>query len=138
MNHDALDQQQKIQRMSVFPSSLSSEDVECLQSLAIDFAASHGLIVRDKAVQQTQVQHASTALVHAPVALLPSPFPKDQFEFAYHLQPLFNHLVETVASSPEFLLESLEEVGEMDDFTGRLVAIYKDVLKQQNRQAWSL
>ena len=126
-------------KMSAFDLSLSPEGLECLQSLAIDFAASHGLIVRDKTAlqqqQRTQTLHASTALVHAPVALFPSPFPKDQFETAYRLQPLFNQLVESVASSSDFLLETLEEVGEMDEFTGRLLKVYKEVLKQPIRQA---
>lgn len=44
----------------------------------------------------------------APFVLLPSTFPKSEFDRAVQLQPVINELFHKVAHSYEFLLESLK------------------------------
>lgn len=98
---------------------------QALCSMAADYALSHGLVVNDK---------TTAAVVHAPVTLFPSPFPKTCFEEAYRLQPLFNDLVERMANSDAFITDSLERVVKSDEFTKRLLDIYNQVKGLEHRQ----
>lgn len=44
----------------------------------------------------------------APFMLLPSTFPRKEFEKARNLQPLFNELVVKIAANTDFLANALE------------------------------
>ena len=111
--------------MEAYPPPLSAEQLQKLKSTAFDYASCHGLVMKDK---------VSQSIVHAPVALFPSPFPATCLEEAYALQPLFNNLVDVLAQQTEFLKESLAKVSQMDEFTGRLLSLFLKVSAEENRQ----
>jgi glutathione synthase len=103
--------------------TLTAEELEELKNAAIDYALTHGLVVKDK---------VTNVVSHAPVTLFPSPFPRAAFQEAYDLQPYFNLLVEKIANDDEFLLESLADVP--DSFTRQLLAIFRRVKELNHRQ----
>lgn len=49
-------------------------------------------------------------LVHAPVSLLPMPFPESHWKQACEVAPIFNELVDRVSLDSEFLQESLSRL----------------------------
>jgi len=49
-------------------------------------------------------------LVHAPIALLPMPFPQKQWRQASELAPIFNELVDRVSLDTDFLQHSLSRL----------------------------
>jgi len=49
-------------------------------------------------------------LVHAPVALLPTPFPENQWSEAIELAPIFNELVDRISLDGTFLQQSLSRL----------------------------
>lgn len=53
-------------------------------------------------------------MVHAPVALLPMPFPEDRWKQACELAPIFNELVDRVSLDGKFLQESLSRLPSHD------------------------
>ena len=57
------------------------------------------------------------ALVHAPLAVVPVPFPRRSFEQAYTAAPVFNALVDAVARDGAYLRATLRPAAEFDDFT---------------------
>ena len=67
------------------------------------------------------------ALHFAPFLLLPSPFPRKEFQRAQELQTLLNELMHKVAHDNEFLEETLCKTIEVDEFTGRLFKIHKQI-----------
>ncbi|KAI8913531.1 glutathione synthase [Gorgonomyces haynaldii] len=85
-------------------------------------------------VMKTSKDDESTELVHAPFALYPSPFPKDLYERAKQIQPLFNHLVHQMAQDKQFLESVMNELDGSDEFTQKVYKIYQqtiDLPKQQ-------
>lgn len=90
---------------SVYPPPLSSEQLEELKDHAVDWALAHGFVVRPPPSQQTP---SAPLVTHAPFALFPSPFPRQCFEQALRLQPIFNVLVDNVAKDDEFLRETMD------------------------------
>ncbi|KAJ3276092.1 hypothetical protein HDV01_006262 [Terramyces sp. JEL0728] len=92
----------------VWPPNLPEEKQQELLKLAIDWATANGLIVRSAGTEMA---------VHAPFALFPSPFPKQGYELAHKIQPLFNILVDRVAKD--------KDLSESDEFTRRVYDIYK-------------
>ncbi len=67
------------------------------------------------------------AIHFAPFALLPSPFPSNEFQRAVELQPVLNCLMCKVANDTEFLKDTLKATIEVDDFTRRLYDIMATV-----------
>jgi glutathione synthase len=65
------------------------------------------------------------AFTHAPIALLPTPFPRDVFDLALRVSPLFAALSDTVSRDHEFLRDTLAGVILTDDFTARIWRIYE-------------
>ncbi|KAF4653941.1 hypothetical protein FOL47_010220, partial [Perkinsus chesapeaki] len=68
-----------------------------------------------------------------PVALLPRPFPASQFNEAWQLGSIIARLMDNIAVDPEWLVTSLKEVTEADDFTRRLVDICREVYIHHGR-----
>lgn len=83
-------------------------------------------------------------VTHAPISLLPTPFPRSAYLFAKRLQvsvfafnltfgfvnaclhqPLFNLLVHRISIHPTFLDEVCQSVAEVDTFTAALYAVYQ-------------
>ncbi|KAI9101059.1 glutathione synthase [Phlyctochytrium arcticum] len=126
-----------------YPPTISPLHLEELKDHAIDWALAHGFVVRPPPAIQPVVTSTPTTspvslVTHAPFTLFPSPFPKECYHQALQLQPLFNALVENVATDKEFLRETLDELSQVDDFTKELYEIYKAVETEGISQSISL
>ena len=67
------------------------------------------------------------SLHFAPFLLLPSPFPRDEFDKVCKIQPLLNELMHKVAHDNDFLKETLKQTIEVDEFTKRLYDIHQTI-----------
>lgn len=73
-----------------------------------------------------QPSQASTQqYVHLPVSLLPAGFPKQAFEDVVEASPIFNILVDRISRDGAYLDNALGEVVKSDEFTARLLELYK-------------
>ena len=81
---------------------------------AVTWAGTNGLVYTDGDILCT----------HAPVALLPNSFPRDSFEYLKSIQPIFNVLIDSVARDKDFILATLLQTAETDDFMKRLLNIF--------------
>lgn len=99
---------------------------------AKDWALMHGVGMRDR-------NHFNKDMIQiAPFALLPSPFPRSEFEKAVELQPILNELMHKVAHDDEFLTNTLQNALQVDEFTANLFEIWMKVQKEEIRQPISL
>ena len=57
------------------------------------------------------------ATMHAPLTILPAPFPRNSFEKAKSAMEVFNDLIDRVAQDDQYLQDTLRSAGEYDDFT---------------------
>lgn len=64
----------------------------------------------------------------APFILMPSAFPRREFEKAVGLQTTLNELMHWVAHDVNFLRETLANTIKVDEFTRRLFDIYEKIL----------
>ncbi|XP_018798619.1 PREDICTED: glutathione synthetase-like isoform X2 [Bactrocera latifrons] len=99
---------------------------------AKDWAIMHGAAMRSK------TNFSSDALNFAPFILMPSSFPRKEFEKAKNLQTIINQLMHNVAHDEEFLTTTLAETVKVDEFTANLFNVYKKVLANGFGQAYSL
>ena len=65
-------------------------------------------------------------MVHAPLAVLPAPFPAASFRKACDAAVAFNSLIAAVAADSEYLQRTLAPAAEYDDFTVRTCRIGYD------------
>ncbi|KAG0026008.1 hypothetical protein BGZ81_006699, partial [Podila clonocystis] len=128
--------------MSDLASTLTEEQLNILKDAALDFALSHGLVVRPPPtpLAKDDPHHAtlSTGVINAPVSLFPTPFPKQAFHDAIQIQPLFNQLVHDISEDDAFLKEIMESLSHVDDFVKRLYDMYLTVKKEGIAQPASL
>ncbi|KAK9917481.1 hypothetical protein WJX75_004845 [Coccomyxa subellipsoidea] len=87
---------------------------------AIIWASLHGLLVGLGDEQRPY------ALTHAPISVVPVPFPKDSFEKARAAMHVFNQLIDRVSSDGEYLQRTLQPAAEFDDFTAKLLEVYRN------------
>ncbi|XP_064108450.1 glutathione synthetase-like isoform X1 [Macrobrachium nipponense] len=99
---------------------------------AKDFALLHGAGMRYRD------RYDADKLEFAPFFLLPSAFPKREFERVVKIQPLINILMHRVAHDHEFLESTLKNTVRVDSFTARLWDIYTTVRKEGVTQGLSL
>lgn len=66
----------------------------------------------------------------APFILLPTLFPRREFEKAVRLQPILNELMHWVAHDTEFLRETLANTIKVDEFTRNLYNIHERILAE--------
>ncbi|KAJ3299205.1 hypothetical protein HK104_009738 [Borealophlyctis nickersoniae] len=111
-----------------YPPPLSEDKLQELEGHAVDWALSHGLVVRAPAA--SVVDPNAPLVTHAPFALFPSPFPRRCYNQAVVLQPLFNTLVDVIAKDAEFLRSVMDSLSKVDDFTHQLYLIYKKVVEE--------
>ncbi|CAK0740272.1 hypothetical protein CVIRNUC_001238 [Coccomyxa viridis] len=64
------------------------------------------------------------AAIHAPLSVLPVPFPRASFEKAKAAMRIFNKLIDRVSRDGAYLEATLQAASEFDDFTARLLQIY--------------
>lgn len=55
--------------------------------------------------------------MHAPISVLPVPFPRDSFEKAKAAMQIFNKLIDRVSRDGAYLRDTLQAASEFDDFT---------------------
>lgn len=113
---------------------------------AKDYAIMHGAAMRSKtsfspdslnvsAPIQSVLPHTANGILSllmsfkfAPFVLVPSSFPRKEFEKAIALQPIINRLMHNVAHDEEFITTTLAETIKVDEFTANLFNIYRKVL----------
>ncbi|CAK9825551.1 Glutathione synthetase [Anthophora retusa] len=111
---------------------LSNEELERVVDKAKDWALIHGISMRTKeSFNRNQVQVL-------PFTLLPSSFPRKNFEKVKSIQVLLNELIHKVAHDNDFLTKSLKSTIEADTFTARLFNIYETVHREGYTQTLSL
>ncbi|XP_044249444.1 glutathione synthetase isoform X1 [Drosophila takahashii] len=99
---------------------------------AKDYAIMHGAAMRSKTA------FSQDSLNFAPFVLVPSSFPRKEFEKAVALQPIINRLMHNVAHDEEFITTTLAETIKVDEFTANLFNIYRKVLAHGFTQRISL
>ncbi|XP_058806271.1 glutathione synthetase-like isoform X2 [Phymastichus coffea] len=77
-------------------------------------------------------------ICYAPFLLLPSFFPRKEFEKGQQTQILLNELIHKVAHDYKFLRNTLKNIIEADDFTAKLFDIYQTVYLEGFAQSISL
>ncbi|XP_030759459.1 glutathione synthetase-like isoform X1 [Sitophilus oryzae] len=103
---------------------LDEEELKDLVSKTKDWAIMHGVGIRSKTA------FSEDSLNFAPFVLLPTTFPRKQFEKAVEIQTTLNELMHRVAHNREFLRETLRETIQVDEFTGNLYKIWETVLDE--------
>lgn len=93
---------------------------------AVALAAISGSLMRS-ASTGSSVAPSKPTYSHAPFSLLPNAFPAHEYVKARRLAPLWNLLVARVAHDRQWLLRTLESVLPHDDFTRRLVEIFRAI-----------
>ncbi|KAL9320306.1 hypothetical protein ACSQ67_012145 [Phaseolus vulgaris] len=111
-------------------------DQQLLRTIAYDalvWCSLHGLLVADKSVKNSG-SVPGVGLVHAPVALLPTPFTENQWSEATELAPIFNELVDRVSLDATFLQQALSRTKKADEFTARLLDIHSKMLQIDKKE----
>ena len=118
------------------PADLSDDAVRSMRDEAVSWAAQHGLLVGLESDESGRAMCAS--FTHAPMSLLPTPFPRDVFELALRVSPSFAALSDAVSRDDEFLRTTLAGVVKTDDFTRRIWDIYERCGGQEGRHPMEL
>ena len=118
------------------PADLSDDAVRSMREEAVSWAAQHGLLVCLESDESGRAMCAS--FTHAPMSLLPTPFPRDVFELALRVSPSFAALSDAVSRDDEFLRTTLAGVVKTDDFTRRIWDIYERCGGQEGRHPMEL
>ncbi|XP_066592782.1 glutathione synthetase-like [Prorops nasuta] len=112
--------------------SLKRDNLQDVVDKAIDWTLMHGISMR------SPESYKKGRVEIVPFTLLPSSFPKKEFEKGKNIQKLLNELMHKVAYDHEFLKNSLQSVIEADDFTAQLYKIYETVSMEGFSQDISL
>ncbi|XP_071865118.1 glutathione synthetase isoform X1 [Bombus fervidus] len=102
----------------------SKQELEELIEKAKDWALMHGMCMRSKQNFNENI------LQFAPFILMPSPFPRKEFENACSIQIILNILIHRVAQDYNFLKATLEETIKVDNFTKKLFEICKIINRE--------
>ncbi|XP_050315568.1 glutathione synthetase-like isoform X3 [Anthonomus grandis grandis] len=97
-----------------------------------DWAVMHGIGIRSR------TNFSEDSIDFAPFLLLPSTFPRREFEKAVEIQTTLNELMHRVAHNQEFLKETLQGTIQVDEFTGNLYKIWETVMEEGVNQPLSL
>ncbi|KAL7744521.1 hypothetical protein ACLKA6_017044 [Drosophila palustris] len=111
---------------------LATDELLEVTAKAKDYAIMHGAAMRSK------TSFSPDSLNFAPFVLVPSAFPRKEFEKAVALQPIINRLMHNVAHDEEFITTTLAETIKVDEFTANLFNIYRKVLAHGYTQRISL
>lgn len=68
---------------------------------------------------------------HAPVSLLPNPFPRTAFENCQRVQPIINQLMDKISRDKSTVMDRLSATCKADPFTQRLMDIYAKIPEEQ-------
>ncbi|XP_060843404.1 glutathione synthetase-like isoform X1 [Rhopalosiphum padi] len=114
------------------PINLGENDFQDLVQKVKDWTIMHGGGMRSK----TQFSYDSLTVV--PFTLLPSVFPRSEFQKAVAIQPALNELTHRVSNDHEFLYSCLEKTIEVDEFTRNLFKLYETTRNEGFTQRLSL
>ena len=106
--------------LSLTPSAISGYDQPDLENIVrqtVTWSGINGLMYTD----------GNLGWSHAPVSLVPNTFPKQAFDYAQEVAPIFNVLVDKVSRDKDFLVSNLGNVAENDNFVSRLLQIYTNL-----------
>ncbi|XP_026483270.1 glutathione synthetase-like isoform X2 [Vanessa tameamea] len=117
---------------SCIPLPLEHKVLVTVIEKAKDWALMHGVGMRDKK------HFTKDAIQIAPFVLLPSPFPRTEFNKAIELQPILNELMHKVAHDDDFLEHTLQNTLQVDEFTAKLYEIWVKVKDEGITQSLSL
>ncbi|XP_061724242.1 glutathione synthetase-like isoform X2 [Cydia pomonella] len=117
---------------SCIPLPLEHKTLVAVIEKAKDWALMHGVGMRDKK------NFTKDAIQIAPFVLLPSPFPRTEFNKAVELQQVLNELMHKVAHDDDFLEHTLQNALQVDEFTANLYDIWVKVRKEGIAQTLSL
>nr|XP_029520362.1 glutathione synthetase [Oncorhynchus nerka] len=109
---------------------MDNDLIKDLVDVAKDSALLNGVLMRTK-----ETPNSSEVVTYAPFTLFPSPVPKDTFYQALAVQTHYNRLVDKISQDSSFLEEALATTIKVDDFTGRLFNIYRQVLQEGKTQS---
>ncbi|KAG1884076.1 glutathione synthase [Suillus subluteus] len=116
---------------AAWPPQLTPEQLEALTLAATTYALSHGLLYLPPSQSPSNTQpRIPTTAIHAPLSLIPAPFPRAEFQAARGLQSVYNVLYARVAMDTQFLdtvMGAEEGVGKADQFTGTLWRGWKKI-----------
>ncbi|KAG2366242.1 glutathione synthase [Suillus spraguei] len=119
---------------STWPPQLTPEQLEALTFAATTYALSHGLLYLPPSQSPSNTRpRIPTDAIHAPISLIPAPFPRAQFQAARGLQSIYNVLYARIAMDTQFLdtvMGAEEGVGKADEFTGTLWRGWKRIREQ--------
>ncbi|XP_040009735.1 glutathione synthetase-like [Xiphias gladius] len=79
--------------------------------------------------------NSSEVVTYAPFTLFPTPVPKAALLQALAVQTHFNTLVNKISQDPDFLEEALAGTIQADDFTAKLIGIYREVQQEGRTQS---
>lgn len=108
-----------IELKSKLPITLPVDVLEEIVCKSKDYALMNAAAMRSKQ------NFNEDSLNFAPFVLLPSPFPRVQFQKSVKVQPLLNELVHKVANDKEFIEKALADTIKVDSFTRKLYEIYE-------------
>uniref|UniRef100_A0A3Q1EFV1 Glutathione synthetase n=1 Tax=Acanthochromis polyacanthus TaxID=80966 RepID=A0A3Q1EFV1_9TELE len=114
-----------LQQLITNPEQLSN-----LVEEAIEMAFQQGFLFRT-----CETPNSSEVVTYAPFTLFPSAVPKARLVQALEVQTHFNTLVDKISQDPDFLEEALASTIQADDFTARLVSIYRQVQQEGQTQS---
>ncbi|XP_063629334.1 glutathione synthetase-like isoform X1 [Cydia splendana] len=117
---------------SCIPLPLEQKTLVGVIEKAKDWALMHGVGMRDRK------NFTKDAIQIAPFVLLPSPFPRTEFNKAVELQQVLNELMHKVAHNDDFLEHTLQNALQVDEFTANLYEIWVKVRKEGIAQPVSL
>lgn len=109
-----------------WPPELSDDQLHELTLLATSYALSHSLLYLPVC---SLPPPAPTSAIHAPLSLLPAPFPRALFEKVRKLQRVYSVLYTRIALDTEFLDEVMGVgggVADVDPFTRHLWLLWKE------------
>lgn len=109
-----------------FPPSLSKFQEKLLRQQINDWCLASGLVVL--------AEPNGYLAMPAPVTLFPSPLSKTGFEEALKLQTSYNAMYSNIAQDPQWLLSVLEPVAQFDEFTAKLIKIYKEAAPKRTQR----
>ncbi|KAL3103554.1 hypothetical protein niasHT_029697 [Heterodera trifolii] len=102
-----------------------NDQLRMMEQYAIDYAHSIGLVTPISDPSDGKLTNIYA--VPPPIALFPSPFPRELYDHAVNVQQAMNELYFRVASDHDFLMDAFKDVVKGDPFMARFVQIAKMV-----------
>ncbi|KZV46407.1 glutathione synthetase, chloroplastic [Dorcoceras hygrometricum] len=115
------------------PHKIDSKLVQEMAYDALVWSSLRGLLVGDRNSQNSG-RVPGVGLVHAPISLLPTPFPESHWKQACEVAPIFNQLIDRVSLDGKFLQDSLSRTKKVDAFTSRLLDIHAKMLDDMKKE----